>query len=112
MPQRPPSPSPTAGGCTATWRIAGQWPGGFQGEVTVRNDGTAPIGGWTVRFPLAAGQRISQAWSADVTQSGTTVTARNASWNGALAPAAQTTFGFLADGAVPNPPPAVTCAAN
>ncbi|MFJ6952639.1 cellulose binding domain-containing protein [Micromonospora aurantiaca (nom. illeg.)] len=112
------SPSPTAGPtsapgrCTATWRIAGQWPGGFQGEVTVRNDGAAPIAGWTVRFPLPAGQRISQAWSADVTQSGTTVTGRNASWNGALAPAAQTTFGFLADGAVPSPAPAVTCASN
>ncbi|MGX1615906.1 cellulose binding domain-containing protein [Micromonospora chalcea] len=112
------SPSPTTGptsapgGCTATWRVAGQWPGGFQGEVTVRNDGAAPIGGWTVRFPLAGGQRISQAWSADVTQSGTTATARNAGWNGVLAPAAQATFGFLAEGTVPSPAPALTCAAS
>ncbi|MEE3920004.1 hypothetical protein V2I01_22250 [Micromonospora sp. BRA006-A] len=40
------------------------------------------------------------------------MTGRNASWNGALAPAAQTTFGFLADGAVPSPAPAVTCASG
>ncbi|MBQ1071148.1 cellulose binding domain-containing protein, partial [Micromonospora sp. D75] len=73
-----------------------------------RNAGAAPIAGWTVHVPLAGGQRISQAWNADVTQSGTTVTARNASWNGALAPAAQTTFGFLAEGTAPSP--ALTCA--
>ncbi|MFG2054825.1 cellulose binding domain-containing protein [Micromonospora sp. NPDC048930] len=33
-----------------------------------------------------------------MTQSGTSVTARNVSWNGGLAPTAQTTWGFLASG--------------
>ncbi|MEV0427254.1 cellulose binding domain-containing protein [Micromonospora sp. NPDC050495] len=92
-----PTPTP-AGGCAATYRTAGQWPGGFQGEVTVANPGSAPIGGWTVRFTLPAGQRIIQAWGAELTQTGTAVTARNAGWNGTLAPAAQTSWGFLADG--------------
>ncbi|SBT53023.1 cellulose binding domain-containing protein [Micromonospora auratinigra] len=91
------SPSPT-GGCAATYRTAGEWPGGFQGEVTVANTGTAPISGWTVRFTLPEGSRITQAWGAELNQSGTTVTARNVSWNGVLAPAAQTTWGFLASG--------------
>ncbi|MEW2327163.1 cellulose binding domain-containing protein [Micromonospora chersina] len=107
-----PTPTPTGPsgtGCTATYRIVGQWQGGFQGEVTVRNSGTAPVSGWTARFTLADGQRITQSWSAEVSQSGTAVTARNASWNGSLAPGAQTTFGFLAGGAGANPVPVVSC---
>ncbi|MCP3782701.1 cellulose binding domain-containing protein [Micromonospora sp. A3M-1-15] len=107
-----PTPTPTdpsGTGCTATYRIVGQWQGGFQGEITVRNSGTAPVSGWTARFTLADGQRITQSWSAEVSQSGTAVTARNASWNGSLAPGAQTTFGFLAGGAGANPVPVVSC---
>lgn len=93
-----PTPSGPASGCAASYRTAGQWPGGFQEEVTVTNPGTAPIAGWTVRFTLPADQRIIQAWGAELTQTGTTVTARNAGWNGALTPGAQTSWGFLADG--------------
>ncbi|MDG4802445.1 cellulose binding domain-containing protein [Micromonospora sp. WMMD980] len=105
-----PSPTPTVGGCAASWRTAGQWPGGFQAEVTVRNNGAVPIPFWVVRFALTGGQRITQAWSAQVAQGGTAVTARSATWNGALAPGAEATFGFLADGAVPNPVPLPACA--
>ncbi|MCZ7439289.1 cellulose binding domain-containing protein [Micromonospora sp. WMMC241] len=105
-----PSPTPTVGGCAATWRTAGQWPGGFQAEITVRNNGAVPIHFWVVRFALSGGQRITQAWSAQVAQGGTAVTARSATWNGALAPGAEATFGFLADGAVPNPVPLPACA--
>ncbi|WP_405092805.1 cellulose binding domain-containing protein [Micromonospora sp. NBC_01392] len=104
-----PSPTPTVGGCTATWRIAGQWPGGFQAEVTVRNTGAVSIPSWVVRFALTGGQQITQAWSAQVAQGGTAVTARSATWNGALAPGAEATFGLLANGAVPNPPPLPAC---
>ncbi|MFI2711837.1 cellulose binding domain-containing protein [Micromonospora sp. NPDC018662] len=104
-----PSPTPTVGNCTATWRIAGQWPGGFQAEVTVRNTGAVPIPYWVVRFSLAGGQRITQTWNAQLAQGGTAVTARSVTWNGALAPGTEATFGLLADGAVPNPPPLPVC---
>ncbi|MFJ8577473.1 cellulose binding domain-containing protein [Micromonospora sp. NPDC093277] len=107
-----PSSTPTGApgtGCAADYRIVGQWQGGFQGEVTVRNSGTAPIAGWTVRFGYADGQRITQSWNAELTQNGTQVTARNVSWNGSLAPAAQATFGFLADAPGPNRTPPLTC---
>lgn len=104
-----PSPTPTVGGCTATWRIAGQWPGGFQAEITVRNNGAVSIPFWVVRFALTGGQRITQAWNAQLVQGGTAVTARSAAWNGALAPGAQATFGLLAEGSVPDPPPLPAC---
>ena len=52
--------------------------------------------GWAVTFTLPGNQRITSAWSATVTQSGSQVTARNASWNGALPTGATATFGFQA----------------
>lgn len=110
-PTATPTPPPSAG-CAATYRLVNQWQGGFQGEVTVRNSGTAALSGWTARFAHADGQRITQAWNATVTQDGTTVTARNVGWNGTLAPGAQATFGFLASSAGTNTVPAVGCTAG
>ncbi|WFE34168.1 cellulose binding domain-containing protein [Micromonospora sp. WMMD975] len=104
-----PSPTRTMGGCTATWRTVGQWPGGFQAEVTVRNTGGVAIPSWVVRFSFPGDQQLNQAWNAQVAQSGAAVVARSASYNGALAPGAEATFGFLATGAVPNPPPTPVC---
>ena len=84
-----PTPTPTvtppAGGCTAVYRITDQWSGGFQGEVTVSNAGAAPITAWATSWTFA-GRQISQAWNATLTQTGAAVTARNAAWNGSLAP--------------------------
>ncbi len=47
-----------------------------------------------VHVPATAGQKVGQAWSANVTQTGTAVTASNLSYNGTLAPGASTSFGF------------------
>ena len=97
------------GACTATHRVTSQWSGGFQGEVTVRNGTAATTSAWTATFDLGDSRKISQAWNADVLQNGTAVTARNSSWNGALAPGGTATFGFLAGGTVPGSPPAISC---
>ncbi|MGC4805289.1 cellulose binding domain-containing protein [Micromonospora sp. DT233] len=118
-PTPPPTPtaSPTAtptpqAGCTARYRITGQWQGGFQGEVTVTNSGTTRTAGWTVGFTLGGGQRINQAWNAELTQAGGAVTARNVGWNGALAPGAEATFGFLGSATGTPTVPALSCAAS
>jgi cellulase/cellobiase CelA1 len=117
----PTAPSPTASPtvsptsapnapCTATYRVVGQWPGGFQAEMTVRA-GTAPVNGWTVRWAFGNGQAITQIWNATATTTGATVTARNLSYNGSLPPNASTTFGFLGSWNTTNTAPAaVTCA--
>ncbi|MEU7867620.1 cellulose binding domain-containing protein [Dactylosporangium sp. NPDC049140] len=106
----PSASSVPSGGCAATYKVTNQWPGGFQGEVTVRNAGTAAIKGWTTRFTFTAGETVSQAWNATVTQSGAVVTAANVAWNGALAPNASATYGFIGTGT--GGTPAVTCAAS
>ncbi|HEY9522162.1 MAG TPA: cellulose binding domain-containing protein, partial [Thermopolyspora sp.] len=90
-----PTVIPTSGGCQASYKIINQWSGGFQGEVTVTG-GAAAISGWTVTFTFSGGQQITQFWSTSLTQSGADVTARNVSWNGALAAGSSTVFGFIA----------------
>ena len=52
--------------------------------MTVRN-GTTATTGWNVTWTFADGQTISQVWNGTSTQTGATVTVRNAAWNGALA---------------------------
>ena len=110
-----PSPvpsSPAAGsGCTASYRIVGQWQGGFQAEVNV-TAGAAAINGWTASWTFPSGQTISQSWNATVTGSGASVTATNVSYNGALGAGASTTFGFIGAYAGTNTNPAPTCTAR
>ncbi|RKR92511.1 lysophospholipase L1-like esterase [Micromonospora pisi] len=107
----PPTTAPPIGGCTATYRVIGQWQGGFQAEVTVRNGSTGTFAGWAAYWSFGAGQRVSQSWNATVSQSDTNVSARNVAWNGNLAPGATATFGFIANGDGANPVPTVTCTA-
>ncbi|ASW54487.1 cellulose binding domain-containing protein [Plantactinospora sp. KBS50] len=106
-----PTPSPTApaGACAATYQRIGEWQGGFQGEVTVRNNGGTASHSWTAQVSFGAGQQISQAWSAQVSQSGGTATAHSVDWNGSIAPAGSTTFGFIGTWTGSNPAPTVSC---
>jgi predicted carbohydrate-binding protein with CBM5 and CBM33 domain len=99
------------GGCTATYTITRSWQGGFQADVTVSNRGNAPISGWTVGWAYSGGQTVSQGWNATVTQSGTAVTAKNATWNASVPGGGSTAFGLLGNGTA-GTAPAVTCTAG
>ncbi|AVT41727.1 glycoside hydrolase family 6 protein [Plantactinospora sp. BB1] len=100
----PASVAQAAPGCSVTYS-ANQWQGGFSANITIRNVGDA-INGWTLRFSFAdAGQRVTQGWSANWTQSGTQVTATNVSWNGNLATGASTGIGFNGSFSGSNPAP-------
>ena len=103
-----------AAGCGVTYSIGSQWSGGFTANVTVTNLGDA-LSSWTLKWSFSAGQTVTQAWSAVVSQSGADVTAANASWNGGLGTGASTSFGFNGSWTTSNPVPAsftlngVTC---
>jgi arabinoxylan arabinofuranohydrolase len=101
----PPTDPPPTAGCSAAFRTTNTWSGGFQAEVTV-TAGSAPVNGWRVSW-TAAGQSISQVWNGTLSTSGSTVTVGNASYNGALAASASTTFGLLANGSPGTP--SLTC---
>jgi cellulase/cellobiase CelA1 len=102
------SPPPT-GECAASYQVTGSWQGGFQAEVTIRNTGTTAMTGWAVTWSFPNGQRIAQLWNGSHTQSGANVTVRNVSWNGALAPNATATFGFLGSWTGTNAAPTPLC---
>ncbi|MEV2242754.1 cellulose binding domain-containing protein, partial [Micromonospora sp. NPDC049891] len=72
-----------APGCRVTYSVSSQWPGGFTGNVNLTNLGD-PLTSWTLTWSFSGGQQVTQAWGATVSQSGSQVTARNASWNGNL----------------------------
>ncbi|MFG1807726.1 arabinofuranosidase catalytic domain-containing protein [Streptomyces sp. NPDC049040] len=96
----------TSSGCTATYSTTNSWSGGFQGEVKVTAGSTA-VNGWTVHWTLANGQTITQVWNGTLTTSGSSVSVKNADYNGTLQPSASTTFGFLANGTPSTP--TLTC---
>jgi len=54
------------------------------------------VDGWTLTFDFPNGQQVTQGWSAQWSQTGSTVTATNAPWNGRLAPGASADIGFNA----------------
>jgi lysophospholipase L1-like esterase len=92
-------------GCRVDYRVTNQWSGGFGADVTVTNLGD-PITAWTLTWTYAAGQSVTQAWNATVTQSGTAVTARNVSYNGSIATNGSVGFGFNGAWTTANPVPA------
>ncbi|WP_426504298.1 cellulose binding domain-containing protein [Dactylosporangium sp. McL0621] len=97
-------PASAAAGCRVGYQISSQWPGGFGANVTVTNLGD-PISNWTVVWSYSAGQTVTQAWNATVTQSGSTVTAKNAGYNGSIATGANASFGFNGSWTGSNPVP-------
>lgn len=80
-------------GCRVSYSVASQWPGGFSANVNLTNVGD-PLTSWTVTWSFGAGQTVTQAWGAEVSQSGSSVRAANVSWNGNLATNASVSFGF------------------
>lgn len=106
--------SAAATGCRVDYQITNQWQGGFGANVTVTNLGD-PVNGWTLTWSYAAGQQVTQAWNATVTQSGAQVTARNVDHNAAIATNAAAAFGFNGSWTSSNAAPAsfalngVTC---
>jgi beta-glucosidase len=100
-----PDPEPQPSSCRVTY-TTNDWNNGFTASVSVTNTGTTPVNPWSTQWTYTAGQRVTQAWSARVTQSGTAVTATGEAWNPSLAPGATATFGFNGShtGSNPRPP--------
>ncbi|MFE1550558.1 cellulose binding domain-containing protein [Streptomyces sp. NPDC058718] len=99
-------PGTPSGACKVAYKVTNQWQGGFQADVTLTNTSTTAWTGWALGWEYPAGQRIGQMWNATPTQAGTSVTARNAGWNGPVAAGASASFGFTGTWTGTNPVPA------
>jgi Cellulose binding domain/Cellulase (glycosyl hydrolase family 5) len=110
-PTSTPTPKPTSTpatgtACKATYAIQSQWSGGFSGNITLANTGSATINGWTLKYAFpATGQSVTQGWSGTWSQSGQNVTVTNLSWNSTIAPGSSTTIGFNGAFTTSNPAP-------
>ncbi|ETK35382.1 hypothetical protein MPTA5024_14640 [Microbispora sp. ATCC PTA-5024] len=85
--------------------VKNEWNNGFTTDIKITNTGSSTINGWALTWSFAGNQQITNSWNATISQSGSSVTARNVSYNGSLAPGATTSFGFQAtyNGSNPNP---------
>ncbi|WP_338895012.1 glycoside hydrolase family 6 protein [Streptomyces sp. TG1A-60] len=81
--------------CTVEYKVQNQWSTGFTTSVTVTNNSAAKTS-WAVKWSYAGNQTVSNAWNARLSQSGTSVTAANETYNGALATGGSVSFGFNA----------------
>ncbi|WP_307848567.1 cellulose binding domain-containing protein [Microbispora oryzae] len=70
--------------------------------MTVRAGGSA-VNGWTVKWTWPSGQTISSLWNGTQSVSGSSVTVRNADYNGSIAAGGSTMFGFTANGIAATP---------
>ncbi|GAA4311481.1 cellulase family glycosylhydrolase [Streptomyces venetus] len=99
----------SSGGSTSTcgvgYRVTSSWPGGFQGEIVLRNTGTSAINGWTLRWTFPDSQRITNLWGGTATQSGSEVSVTSAPYTATIPAAGSVTLGFTAGRAATNPSP-------
>jgi cellulase/cellobiase CelA1 len=93
-PTSPPPTTPPPGACHVTYTKTSEWAGGFVANVTIADTGSAPVNGWQLTFTFPGDQHITNAWSATVSQNGSNVTAVNASYDGAISPGGNVSFGF------------------
>jgi mannan endo-1,4-beta-mannosidase len=95
--------------CSVGYRVAGEWPGGFQGEIVLHNTGTATLNGWKLAFAFPSGQTVSNMWGGTPTQSGGTVSVVPASYTSTIPAGGSVTLGFIAaKGATNTAPTAFT----
>ncbi|WFE35531.1 non-reducing end alpha-L-arabinofuranosidase family hydrolase [Micromonospora sp. WMMD975] len=93
-----------AAGCSVKYTVTAQWGGGFGADVAITNLGDS-LSNWTLTWNYGAGQTVTQAWNATVTQSGAAVTAKNVSYNGSIPTNGTTSFGFNGAWNSSNPAP-------
>jgi chitinase len=75
--------------------VANDWGSGFTANMTIQNNGSTAINGWTLEFDLAA--TITNIWNATiVSHVGNHYVIQAAAWNGTIAAGGSVSFGFQA----------------
>jgi len=106
----PPVAEAAASSCSAAYSVTSDWGSGFTAAITVTNNGTSAITGWTLTYSYTGNQTLTQGWSGNWSQSQKTITVTNASWNGSLAAGANTSLGANFSYSGTNTAPAsITC---
>ncbi|MCL6589263.1 MAG: cellulose binding domain-containing protein [Firmicutes bacterium] len=83
----------TVGNFVVDYVISSDWGTGATINVTLKNNGPA-VNGWTVGWTFPGNQTITNMWNATYTQSGASVSAKDAGYNASLPTGGSTSFGF------------------
>ncbi|WCN04237.1 glycoside hydrolase family 48 protein [Streptomyces sp. M92] len=78
--------------CSVDYRT-NDWGSGFTAELTLTNRGAEAIDGWTLTYDYAGDQKLTNGWNGTWSQSGRTVTVKNAAYNARVAAGAAVTTG-------------------
>ncbi|MGQ4437575.1 cellulose binding domain-containing protein, partial [Streptomyces sp. SAS_260] len=71
--------------CSVDYKTT-DWGSGFTADLTLTNRGTTAIDGWTLAYGYTGNQQLANGWNGTWSQAGRTITVKNASYNGTLAP--------------------------
>ncbi|HEX3044036.1 MAG TPA: glycoside hydrolase family 48 protein, partial [Bacillota bacterium] len=97
-PTRPNTPTPTQGqpgNIVVNYVIQSDWGVGATISVTIINNSATAVNGWTLAFTFPGNQTISNLWSGTYTQTGASVSVKDAGYNATIgANGGSTNFGF------------------
>jgi len=80
---------------TCSYTVANEWNTGFQGTITITNDGSSAINGWTVGWQYA-NNKITSSWNATLSGSNP-YSATALDWNKTIQPGQSVSFGVQGD---------------
>jgi hypothetical protein len=92
------TPTPTRGGAgnyLVAYVISSDWGSGATINVTITNNTPTTVNGWTLAWTFPGNQTITNLWNGTYTQSGTSVSVKDAGYNANIpANGGSTNFGF------------------
>lgn len=89
------TPTPVPGGYAVSYVIQSDWGVGATIGVTITNKSTTAVNGWTMVFAFPGNQTITNLWNGTYTQSGASVTVKDAGHNANIpAGGGSVNFGF------------------
>lgn len=78
---------------TLNFSVASDWGTGFSANLSIANNGTSNLNGWTLEFD--APFSITEIWNAEIVRrEGSHYVIRNLSWNSTIPPKGSVSFGF------------------
>jgi alpha-galactosidase len=95
-------PTPNLPDVTVAYSASQRWPNGFQGQLTLDNQGNSPVTGWRVAITLP-GDQVRFAWNANWNFGGNILTLTPASNDQVIEPGASVTVNFFALGGTSQP---------
>jgi hypothetical protein len=88
------TPTPTVTSGYSISYTQSDWGSGASVSITIKNNTSSAVNGWTLAWNFAGNQTITDLWNGTYTQSGTAVTVKNVSYNSTIPANGSVSLGF------------------